>query len=162
MKITKHEEAKSTKKQKKRKADTAESTEEDTVPETAKPSNRHVLEPPASPPKKKRKTTTDIIPAVTSAPATKKAKSKPAHPNVTKSTQKPNFKPTPAPGSTDESPEIIADLQAQVKDIIKSASSLAKAARARALSGGDDDDGEGKPSMKRKKKTTGAKVKPLK
>jgi len=100
-----------------------------------KRAKKYHSEDPTEPPKKKQKTSSSsIIPTVKAASLSStdkptKSKSKSTLP-LTKS------KPTSEPG---DSPVVIQELQSQIKDILKSASSLAKAARARALNGDDDE-----------------------
>lgn len=110
---------------------------------------------PPVPPKKKRKTsitspasTFTLSPDPTTLSTTKSTKS------ITSSTIKPKSRSSPV---TEESPAVIHELQSQVKDIIKSASSLAKAVRARALSG--DGEGEEKTSSAKKRKPLSTKKK---
>jgi len=101
----------------------------------AKRAKKYHSEDSTEPPKKKQKTSSSsIIPTVKAASLSStdkptKSKSKFTLP-LTKS------KPTSEPG---DSPAVIQELQSQIKDILKSASSLAKAARARALNGDDDE-----------------------
>jgi hypothetical protein len=118
------------KRQKKRK------NKSDNTADISIPTEYAISDPPPSPPKKKRKLTS----STTKAPAPNE-KSKPAQPT--------------AAGLTDDLPQVISELQAQVKDIIKSASDLAKAARARALNGGDSDDETNASAVKKMKKRVG-------
>lgn len=109
-----------------------------------KKAKKHHSEGPAVPPKKKQKTSSSsVIPTVkaTALSSTDKPTKTKANTPLTK--QNPVSEP-------DDSPAVIQELQSQVRDIIKSASNLAKAARARALNG-DDVDSEKKPSAKKKK-----------
>jgi len=126
------------------KADSSASMELSKELADAKRAKKYHSEDPTEPPKKKQKTSSSsIIPTVKAASLSStdkptKSKSKSTLP-LTKS------KPTSEPG---DSPAVIQELQSQIKDILKSASSLAKAARARALNGDDD---EKKSSDKMKK-----------
>ncbi|KAF7773219.1 hypothetical protein Agabi119p4_5386 [Agaricus bisporus var. burnettii] len=101
--------------------------------EILKPSEHAIPNPLPSPPKKKRKVN-------------------PTTPQSQAPNQKSKSAPTTVLALSDES-----ELQAQVKDIIKSASDLAKAARARALNGGDSGD-ETKASATKKMKKKAVKT----
>jgi len=110
---------------------------------------KHHNEGAVEPPKKKQKISSSSVFSTVKATAhtsNKLAKTKTTIPSTK---QSPMSEP-------DDSPAVIQELQSQVKDIINSASSLAKAARARALNG-DDDDNEKKASAK-KKKTASTKI----
>jgi hypothetical protein len=105
----------------------------------AKKSGKRDIRDAAEPSKKKQKTSTIPLDTVPFSTTTSSQPTRKRFKLVTPTATKPKSKPTP---EHEGSAEPIQELQAQVKDIIKSASSLAKVARARALGG--DGDGEAK------------------
>jgi len=127
-----------------KKAETPASVELPKELADTKKAKKHHSEGPAEPPKKKQKTSSSSVISMVKATAPSST-DKPAKTEANKPSTKQN--PVSEP---DDSPAVIQELQSQVRDIIKSASNLAKVARARALNG-DDVDSEKKPLAKKKK-----------
>lgn len=133
-----------------KKAETPASMELPKELANTKKAKKHRSEDPAEPLRKKQKTSSSsVIPTVKAAALSSTDKPVKIKTNTPLTKQNPVSEP-------DDSPAVIQELQSQVRDIIKSASNLAKAARARAVNG-DDVDNE-KKTLAKKKKTASTKI----